>query len=262
MPDGYRLVMDISGKRVLLTGASGGLGRAIAHELAGKGARLTISARNEVQLKELAAETGAEVLVADLADRADLERVIEAAKACDVLIANAGIGGDRSVEEMTPAQVDAAIDVNLRAPVMLATEFSQARLAEGRPGHIVFMGSLSGVTASPRCRLYNATKFGLRGFSLALRQDLHGTGIGVSVVEPSFIRDAGMFVDSSIDLPAGVRTKSPEDVAKAVSRAIRRNEGEVFVAPVELRLAAVLGGLAPRLSATVHRLVGAADRVG
>ena len=134
--------------------------------------------------------------------------------------------------------------------------------ADTRHGAIVKNASAGNLVTQADLAAYNATKFGLRGFALALRQDLHDTGIGVSVVEPGFIREAGMFANSAINLPPGVRTKSPEDVARAVSRAIRRDDGEVFVAPVELRLAAVLGGVAPGLSARVQRLVGAADRVG
>ena len=253
--------MDISGRNILLTGASGGIGQAIARELARLGGRLTITARNEQQLERLSKDLGAAVLVADLRNRSDLDEVAKVAAGCDIVIANAGVGGDRGVEEMTREQIDSSIDVNLRAPVVMATEFSQAHLADGRPGQIVFIGSLAGVTASPKARLYNATKFGLRGFSFALRQDLHGTGIGVSIVEPGFIRDAGMFADSNIELPPGVRTKSPEDVARAVTRAIGSDLAEVYVAPIEMRLATALGAMAPQMGATVQRLLGAADRV-
>ena len=253
--------MDISGRSILLTGASGGIGQAIARELAGRGARLTVTARNEQQLESLAKEIDAVVLVADLMDRADLDEVAKVAAGCDIVIANAGIGGERGLEEVTRSQVDSVIDVNLRAPIVLATEFGQAHVATGRPGQIVFIGSLAVVSTSPKSRLYNATKFGLRGFSFALRQDLHGTGIGVSIIEPGFIRDAGMFADSKIELPRGVRTKSPEDVARAVTKAIRSDLAEVYVAPIEMRVAAAFGGMAPQLGARVLRLAGAADRV-
>ncbi|MHB1139836.1 MAG: SDR family NAD(P)-dependent oxidoreductase [Microthrixaceae bacterium] len=251
--------MEITGRSVVLTGASGGLGAAIAEELAARGARLTITARRAEQLEALSARTGAEVLVADLCDPSGLEQVCAAARAADALVANAGMGSDVALAEMTAAEVDRSIDVNLRGPILMATEFAQAHLDRGAPGQIVFVGSLSGMAASPNTRMYNATKFGLRGFSLSLREDLIGTGIGVSIVEPGFIRDAGMFAESGMSLPKGVRTKTPVEVAHAVAKAIRTNPAEAFVAPIELRLGATLATVAPALSAWVQRRAGAAD---
>ena len=251
--------MDIDGSKILVTGASGGLGIAITRELARRGAKVTITARNVAQLEALARETGAEVVVADLSDRSDLDRLCSLAEDMDVVVANAGTGGDVPVAEADAAHVDFMIDVNLRSPILLATAFAQAKLKNSARGQIVTIGSLSGITASPETRMYNATKFGLRGFSLALRQDLDAAGIGVTVVEPGFIRDAGMFANSEIELPKGVRTKSPQDVADAVVKAIESNPAEIFVAPVEMRVAATLGSVAPGLSEMVQRRVGAGD---
>ncbi len=251
--------MDITGRTALLTGASGGLGEAIAVDLAGRGAELVVTARREAELEALSRRTGATVLVADLADQAGLDRVIGAAEQVDILVANAGVGSDVPIGELTPEAVDRSIEVNLRAPILMATAFVNARVRQRLPGQVVFIGSLSGLAPTPMSRMYNATKFGLRGFALSLREDLVGTGVGVSIVEPGFIRDAGMFVDSGVDLPTGVRTKSPEDVAAGVARAIRTDAAEVFVAPVELRLAATFATVAPALSARVQRLIGTAD---
>jgi short-subunit dehydrogenase len=251
--------MEIAGRRVLLTGASGGLGEAIAEDLARRGARLVLTARRAAELEALAARTGAEVLVADLTDRADLSRVLEVARDVDVLVANAGIGADVALEELTADDVDRSIEVNLRAPILMATEFANARVAARLPGQVVFIGSLSGLAPTPMTRMYNATKFGLRGFALSLREDLVGTGVGVSIVEPGFIRDAGMFAQSGISLPPGVRTKTPAQVAEGVARAIGSDVAEVFVAPLELRLAATFATVAPALSARVQRRLGTAE---
>jgi short-subunit dehydrogenase len=248
--------MEIAGRRVLLTGASGGLGEAIAEDLARRGARLVLTARRAAELEALAARTGAEVLVADLTDRADLSRV---ARDVDVLVANAGIGADVALEELTEDDVDRSIEVNLRAPILMATEFANARVVARLPGQVVFIGSLSGLAPTPMTRMYNATKFGLRGFALSLREDLVGTGVGVSIVEPGFIRDAGMFAESGISLPPGVRTKTPAQVAEGVARAIGSDVAEVFVAPLELRLAATFATVAPALSARVQRRLGTAE---
>jgi short-subunit dehydrogenase len=254
----YRARMKISGSTVLLTGASGGLGQTIGRSLAHHGARLVITARNTAQLDELAVATGAEVIVADLCERHDVDALATRADDIDILVANAGTGADLLLPDDTPDNIDRVVDVNLRAPMQLATAFAQRKLLTGRPAHIVFVGSLSGLAATPNTRLYNATKFGLRGFALSLRQDLADSSIGVSIVEPGFIRDAGMFARSDIDLPKGVRTKSPDDVARGIVSAIERNRGEVFVAPVELRLSASLAVVAPGLSARIQRLIDTA----
>lgn len=251
--------MQIAGKTVLLTGASGGLGEAIAKELAGRGARLTLTARREAELKQLADEVNGEVLVADLTDQDDLDRVIEAGNQADILIANAGLGADSPLDELTTDEVDRSISVNLRAPILMSTAFVQTHMSSGEAGQVVFIGSLSGVVSSPGSRMYNATKFGLRGFALSLRQDLVDSNIGVSIVEPGFISDAGMFAESGMQLPTGVRTKKPHDVAKAVVRAIEANVAEVHAAPTELWLAAKLGSLAPGLSERMQKLAGASE---
>jgi short-subunit dehydrogenase len=252
--------MQINGSTILVTGASGGLGAAIARDLKGRGASLVLSARNVAVLEALAAELDAEVLVADLADRDDVERLAARAATCDVLVANAGVGDDPTLDELTDDAIDFAIDVNLRAPMVLANAFAKAHIAAGTPGHIVLVGSLSGLAASPGTRLYNATKFGLRGFSLSFSQELEGTGVGCSLVAPGFIRDAGMFHEGGIDLPAGVRTKAPQDVADGVARAITDGPAEVYVAPVELRLASTLATVAPAFSAAIQKKLGVADR--
>jgi short-subunit dehydrogenase len=253
--------MQISGSTILLTGASGGLGGAIARDLAGRGAHLVLTARREALLSDLAAETGAEVLVADLADRDDVLRVAERARTCDVLVNNAGIGQDPALADLEIADIDRVLEVNLRAPIVLSHDFVQARHDAGLGGQIVNIGSLSGIAASPGTRMYNASKFGLRGFTLSFRQEVEPLGIGVTLVSPGFIRDAGMFADGGIDLPAGVRTKGPDDVAAGVARAIEKNPTEVFVAPTELRVASTFGGVAPAVSAFVQRRLGVSDRI-
>lgn len=253
--------MEINGSTILVTGASGGLGAAMCRELARRGARLVVTARREAVLADLAAETGAEVLVADLADRADVHRVADRAAECEVLIANAGVGADPALADLTEESIDFSLDVNLRAPIVLAHRYATARIEAGRPGQIVLVGSLAGLAASPGTRLYNATKFGLRGFALSFRQELEGTGIGCTLVAPGFIRDAGMFADGGVELPPGVRTKSPADVAAGVVRAITHNPMEVYVSPAELRLASTLGTVAPALSALVQRKLNVTERI-
>lgn len=251
--------MQIRGSKVLLTGASGGLGGAIARELARRGADLVLTARSTEVLEELAKDIGASVVVADLSDREDVMRLCGLMDDIDVLVANAGVGGDGTILDTDTEQIDFVLDVNLRAPMVMATEFARRRTAANLPGQVVMVGSLSGVVATANTGLYNGTKFGLRGYSLAVRQDLAPHGIGVSLVAPGFINSAGMFADNAIELPKGVRTKSPEDVAAGVVKAIESNPAEVYVSPPELRLSAAVGGLVPGLSEAIQRRLGVSD---
>ena len=129
-------------------------------------------------------------------------------------------------------------------------------MTERGRGQLVFISSLSGQVTSPASPLYSATKFGLRGFALGMREDLRSDGVGVSLVVPGFIRDAGMYADAGVPLPPGVATRSPEQVAAGVIRAIERNPAEVFVAPLSLRLGALVGSVAPGPAALGSRLMG------
>jgi short-subunit dehydrogenase len=130
-------------------------------------------------------------------------------------------------------------------------------MIERGSGHLVFISSLSGKFASAGASVYNATKFGLRGFGFALNEELRGTGVGATTVFPGFIREAGMFADSRARLPRGVGTRTPEDVAKAVIEGIEKNRAEIDVAPFSLASGARIFGLAPGLVAGVNRRLGA-----
>lgn len=247
--------MKVAGRTVLLTGATGGLGGAIARKLTEAGAQVTLSGRRADVLEDLAKELGAQIAVADLADPASVRALIDAHADVDILVANAGLPGSGKLESFTDEQIDRALWVNLRAPMIMARAVSP-RMVQRGSGHIVFMSSLAGKTATAGSSIYNATKFGLRGFAGALRAELHGTGVGVSAIFPGFIRDAGMFADAGVKLPPGVGTKSPEHVAEATLRAIERNKGEVDVAPVGLKIGTTFGSLLPEAAATVTRKMG------
>lgn len=248
--------LPLAGK-VLVTGATGGLGQAITRAFAAHGASLILTARRESVLRQLAEEVAGRAVVCDLARREDVAALADVADraAVDVLVANAALPGSGVITELSQEQIDLMLEVNLRAPVALARALMPGMISRRR-GHMVFISSLSGKAASPASSLYSATKFGLRGFALGIREDLRPHGVGVSLVLPGFIRDAGMFADADIVLPRGVGTRSPEDVAAAVIRAIERNRAEVEVAPLSLRLGASLAGVAPELAASVSRRMG------
>jgi uncharacterized protein len=251
---GFRAVTPIRGT-VLLTGASGGIGQAIARELAARGAQLVLTGRRADVLEPLAAELGGRALAVDLAERDAVARLAEQAGEVEILVANAALPATATLDDFTAEQVDRALDVNLRAPIQLAKLLSEPMARRGH-GHLVFISSLSGRAASPRGSLYSATKFGLRGFALSLREDLRPHGVGVSTVFPGFISGAGMWANAGARLPRFVGTRTPEDVAAAVVRTLERNRAEVDVAPLGLRAGAVIAGLAPELSARVSRLLG------
>lgn len=252
--------MDLAGSTVLLTGVTGGIGGALAAGMSAHGARLILTGRRREALEPLAERYGARMVLADLADSDDVARLAEEAAGTDVLIANAALPSSGDVLDYTPEQIDRALAVNLRAPAMLARLLAPGMVAAGR-GHICFLGSLSGVAATKSSSLYNATKFGLRGFSLAFRQDLHGTGVGVSIVQPGFVRDAGMFADTGSATPGGVRTVSPEQVVKGVTRAITRDLAEVNVAPPELRFLTRIASQFPGFAERVQRRAAAGPAV-
>jgi len=240
---------------VLVTGASGGIGQAIARELAARGAQLILTGRRADVLEPLAQEVEGRAVALDLADRDAPARLAEQVGEVEILIANAALPATGTVEDFSMDEIDRALDVNLRAPIALAKLVAPAMAARGH-GHLVFVSSLSGKAASPRGSLYAATKFGLRGFALGMRQDLEPTGVGVSAIFPGFIREAGMFAEAGVALPRGVATRSPQDVARAVVHAIERNRAEVDVAPLTLRAGAAMAGLAPQIAAQISRRLG------
>jgi short-subunit dehydrogenase len=247
--------VNLAGRSVLLTGASGGLGHTIARRLRAAGAELVLTGRRADVLELIAAETQARALAVDLADAAAVLRLASECAEVDVLVANAGLPGSGQLTSFTVEQIDRALAVNLRAPMILARELA-ARMVARRSGHLVFMSSLAGKVGSPRSSVYSATKFGLRGFAQSLRQDLRPSGVGVSAIFPGFVREAGMFHDTGAKLPPGVGTVAPEAVAEAVVRAIERNRGEIDVAPVSLRAGTIAAGLAPDLAASVSSRLG------
>jgi uncharacterized protein len=253
--------MEISGSTVLLTGATGGLGHAIARALHGRGAQLILTGRRADVLEPLAAELGGRALEADLGDRVALERLIDDAGRVDILLANAAMPGSGRLESFSIEQIDRSLEVNLRAPIVLARALLPAMI-ERSSGHLLFMSSLAGKASSPQAGIYNAAKYGLRGFASALRSDLRGSGVGVSAIFPGFIRDAGMYADAAVKLPPGVGTRSPEDVARAVLTAIERNRGEIDVAPLALRAGTIFAGIAPELASNLSRRMGSEALAG
>jgi short-subunit dehydrogenase len=251
--------MKLMGRSALVTGATGGIGQAIARELAKRGCAVTVTGRREPELVRLAKELGpsARWVAADLTKPDDVRRLMSGTDPVDVLVANAGVGIPQDLEMLTDEEVDDAVRLNLLAPAALARAVLAPMKQRGR-GHIVFISSGAGLIATPgNGTVYTATKWGLRGLGLALRQELHGTGVGVSTIFPGPIRDAGMLADTGVTIPRGFGTSTPTDVARAVVSAIEQDRPETTVAAAGLRLLVGLGAVAPVLIGDLARLAGA-----
>jgi short-subunit dehydrogenase len=249
------MAVQLEGSTALVTGATGGIGQAIVRALCDRGTSVIASGRKRDVLDGMANELDrVEPLVADLCDPAQVSALVDGRR-IDVLVANAALPASGRLDSFSPEEIDRALDVNLRAPMQLARALVPHMVERGA-GHLVFISSLSGKFASAGASVYNATKFGLRGFGFALHEELRGTGVGATTVFPGFIREAGMFADSGAELPRGVGSRLPEDVARAVIAGIDKGRAEVDVAPRSLAFGARLFGFAPGMVAGVNRRLG------
>lgn len=242
--------MQLAGSTVLLTGATGGLGHAIARALADRGASLVLTGRRADVLEPLADELGAVAVAADLANPDDVQRLADDHADADIVVHNAALPGSGPLDDYRMDELDRVVDVNLRAPMALTGQMVPRWKQRGR-GHVVFISSMSAKVPTADASLYAGTKLGLRGFAQALRPELRPHGIGVSAVFPGFIRDAGMFADTAVELPKGVGTNTPDEVAAAVVRAIEKDRGEIDVAPLGIRASGVLNGLFPGVPSAI-----------
>lgn len=246
---------DLQGRVALVTGASSGLGPYIARRLADEGVELVLTARRRQLLEKLAGEVGgARVVPADLTQRRDVEALIEKAGDIDILVANAGVPAGGKLTKLEADQVDRAIEVNFRVPIAMTRLVLPAMIDRGS-GHIVLMSSMAGKFAGPNASVYNATKFGLRGFGLAMRQELARTGVGVSTVFPTFVKEAGMWAETGLKAPKLAGEVSPDQVADAVVKAIRDDKIEVDVAPWPAKVGSRFVGALPELVAGMSERV-------
>ena len=250
-----RSVVKIAGSRVVLTGASGGLGGAVARAFDDRGARLVLTGRRVDVLDSLAAELNdAQVLKCDLANREQLDDLLAQVEDAEILVANAALPATGSLGDFTTEELDHALDVNLRAPMLLARRLAPRMAARGR-GHLVFISSMGGKVPACRLSVYAATKYGLRGFAACLRQELAASGVGVSAVFPGSVEDVGMWAESGASGKVG--TVSSTAVADAVIRAISANRAEIDVAPWFVRLGVAVAHHLPETFARVARRSGA-----
>jgi NADP-dependent 3-hydroxy acid dehydrogenase YdfG len=225
----------LAGRTALVTGASRGIGRSVVEALADAGVRVWCLSRSSAAVESLAAEVGGQSLVADLTDDAStwdaLDTMMETiGGAPDVVVNAAGVFGLASVATETVAAFDLAVAVNLRGPFLVNRTVLPAMLARGS-GTIVNVGSVAGRRSMRENASYSASKFGLRGYHGVLLEELKGTGVRATLLEPS-ATDTELWdpldPDNNAALPNRDQMLMPGDVAAAV----------VFVAsrPVSVRI--------------------------
>jgi len=233
----------------LITGASGGIGRATALALARAGAQVALLARRAEALQALAGEIGARALPlpADVTDRQAVQQAVQRVRAhfgrLDILIANAGVYYRSPIRELTPELLERSLAVNFFGSVYPVLEALPHLLAQ-RHGHIVLVTSMDAKKGLPPDAPYVAAKYALSGFGDVLRQELHGTGVEVSIVFPGRV-DTPMIAD--LDVPWISAKIPPEAVARAILKAIRHRRAEVIV-PAQAYLLYAFQVLSPRLA--------------
>ncbi len=183
---GQTVHMDIAGRHVLVTGASRGIGAAIAREFASRGARVTVVARSKGPLETIAADIGGQALAADLFDPAQVETLVERAEALagplDILVNNAGMETTKSIVDTSANEVDEMVKLNLLVPMQLS-RIAMVGMVQRCSGHIVNISSMAANGGFAGMSVYSATKSGLSHFTRIVRLDLRGTGVKVTNLE-------------------------------------------------------------------------------
>lgn len=220
---------SLEGRTAVVTGASRGIGLALARALAAEGAWVGMVARGEAALARAADEAGGHALPADVSAPAGVAALAAALDgriggAPDILVCSAGAFSIAPIAETDPEEFDRQIAVNLRAPFLLIRAFLPAMLARGS-GHLVSIGSVAGRTAFPGNGAYGASKFGLRGLHEVLAEEVRGTGVRATLVEPA-ATDTPLWdpldPDARADLPSRASMLRPEQVADAVLYLLRQ----------------------------------------
>jgi NADP-dependent 3-hydroxy acid dehydrogenase YdfG len=220
---------SLSGQTAVVTGASRGIGAAIAAALAAEGMQVVLLARNEAKLKERAASLkGSIPIVCDVTQPQSVEKAAtrilsELKRAPDILVNNAGIFGVSTVEETSTDFFIDTINTNLVGPFLLVRAFL-GEMKRRKSGHVVTIGSIADRMIFTGNAAYSAAKFGLRAVHEVLRAELHGTGVRTTLVSPA-ATDTDIWNTVSVTDPAGKpHSKRPmldtEDVVRAVMFAL------------------------------------------
>jgi short-subunit dehydrogenase len=243
----------LSEQRILVTGASSGIGRALALRLASEGARVVASGRSRERLAALAAEDSrVTVIAADVADAAERQRLLDETVAAlgglDVLVNNAGVGATGFFDEADEKRLRKIFEVNFFATTEL-TRLALPHLKRGREPMIVNVASVLGRRAIPGCSEYCASKFAVVGWSESLRAEQAKDGVHVLVVCPGGVEtafDENMLEKGRRITRAGRRRMSADRCAELIVAAMRRRRNEVVIT-AEAKLALWANRIAPRI---------------
>lgn len=263
-------MQQLRGRTALVTGASGGIGRRIAHRLAKEGTNVVVSGRREEALAEVVDEVRelgvkAEAVLADLGDLSQVDPLIERSEETlgpiDVLVNNAGIETVGAFTTYSREQLTSTVDINLTAPLLLTHRVVPGML-ERKRGHVVYVSSLAGKIGPAYSEPYAATKAGLIGLNQSLRAEYRHAPIGFSVVCPGFVAGDGMYQRMA---DQGARSnpvlgETPIDkVADRVVGAIRDDRPETIESGAPVRPLLALGQISPRLSEWIVERVGGTE---
>jgi short-subunit dehydrogenase len=246
------------GTRVLVTGASRGIGESIARAFAARGCTLGLVARSAEELERFAAELpgdGHRALAADVGDAASMERALQEFGELDVVVANAGVAHYLRFDEMPLELAEELTRVNWFGTVH-TVRAALPQLVARRRGHVVVVSSGAGLRAFPHAAVYGATKAAQRGFAEALRHELAGSGVSVTTVFPGQIASA-LHDHEKARMPDWYRldrSVAPEPLAERVVEAVENDRREVFYPP-NVRLLRVLNGISPRLADALLRRI-------
>jgi short-subunit dehydrogenase len=249
-----------SGSRVLITGASRGIGEALVRAFAEHGCTLGLVSRSEDELRELAESLpgdGHEVLPADVADAGSVRQAVERFGELDVLVANAGIAHYSRFQELGIEKAEQMTRVNWLGTLYTVDAALPGMIERGR-GHLVIVSSGAGFRAFPQASVYGATKAAQRAFSDALRHELADTGVSVTTVFPGEIKSR-LHDHERDSMPAWYHADDaadPVELAKRVVEAVDSDKRSVIYPPI-VGLLRVMHGISPRLSdAILRRLRG------
>ncbi|WP_193195858.1 SDR family NAD(P)-dependent oxidoreductase [Nostoc sp. MG11] len=259
----------LTGKTVLLTGASGGLGVYIARALAREKATVICISRSKVELDiicdEITALGGKGISIPfDIKNVAKLsvlkQYIHRFVDHIDIIINNAGIEICRLLSDYSLEEIQSILETNLLSPIELTRLFLPSML-ERRSGHIVNIASLSGKKGVAYNSIYSASKSGLIMWTDAMRQELAGTGVKISVICPGYVSEVGLVAKSGLPAPYFAGSSKPFYVAKAVLRAIKQNQAEIivstgFIIEYFVKLLFVIGQLYPPFIDVVYRWIG------
>lgn len=231
---------SLAGRTALVAGASRGIGAAVSRRLAGAGARTLLVARSVGPLEELAAEIGGRALPTDLTDADAVEEMTERLRSeegvPELVVNAAGVFDLAPLSETEPETLDRNLEVNLRGAFLLIRALLPDMLERGS-GLLVHVGSVAGRRPLPGNAAYSASKYGLRGMHEVLLEEIRGTGVRATLLEPAAV-DTGLWdaldPDARDDLPSRARMLRPADVAEAVLFvATRPPDVQVPVLPIE-----------------------------